>query len=139
MATWNDIEQGRLAFADYLDGLSVDDWTKPSLCDGWTVGDVAAHMLKGLRELAPLSPHIGDVRGCGLFFGVEWVTDLASKTPDVEGAVEIANRMKDRGFLMSNQGAFSNVLKIRPPLVFERQHAELFLSAFAEVLEGASG
>lgn len=45
MDTWTSIRDGREAFADYLDGLSADEWTKPSLCEGWTVRDVAAHML----------------------------------------------------------------------------------------------
>lgn len=45
MDTWGRIEQGRLAFGDYLAGLSDDDWAKPSLCASWSVKDVAAHML----------------------------------------------------------------------------------------------
>src|SRR3954471_2097653 len=45
MDTWASIKDGREAFADYLSGLPVDSWDRPSLCEGWTVKDVAAHML----------------------------------------------------------------------------------------------
>lgn len=45
MDTWASIKNGREALADYLAGLSADDWNRPSLCAGWTVKDVAAHML----------------------------------------------------------------------------------------------
>ena len=45
MDTWTSIKNGREALGDYLAGLSADDWNRPSLCAGWTVKDVAAHML----------------------------------------------------------------------------------------------
>jgi len=51
-----------------------------------------------------------------------------------EGAAAIANVLRDRGILLSNAGAMGNVLKIRPPLVFEKQHADYFLNIFKEVL-----
>ncbi len=46
----------------------------------------------------------------------------------------VANALKDRGFLVSNAGAYDNLVKIRPPLVFERRHADLFLEAFADTV-----
>ena len=45
MDTWTTIKSGREALGDYLAGLTADDWNRPSLCAGWTVRDVAAHML----------------------------------------------------------------------------------------------
>jgi len=90
-----------------------------------------------LRELQKISQHIdqiGDVRGFGMFLGVEWVKDKASREPDMAGAIDIANRLKDKGVLVSNDGVFLNVLKIRPPLVFERSHADIFLTAFRETM-----
>ena len=45
MDTWTRIESGRSTFADYLHTLSADDWRQASLCAGWTVKDVVAHML----------------------------------------------------------------------------------------------
>ena len=61
----------------------------------------------------------GDVRGHGLFCGVDWVDDADSQVPDVDGAITIVNALRKRGFLISNAGELRNVLKIRPPLVFE--------------------
>ena len=81
-----------------------------------------------LAERKPLWDAIGDVRGVGLFIGVEMV-DPAGQ-PDQEGAVEVVNSLKDRGFLTSNAGAFRNVVKIRPPLVFSQDDADAFLTAF---------
>ena len=77
---------------------------------------------------------IGDVRGQGLFIGVEIVTDAASKSPDRERAVDIANRLMRKGFLTSNAGALGNVVKIRPPLVFSEENATSFLGAFGAVV-----
>ena len=69
-----------------------------------------------------------------LFIGIDWVSDPQSREPDPTGASLIANRMKDAGFLLSQAGAHGNVLKIRPPLVFQQQHADRFLQAFREVI-----
>ena len=91
-------------------------------------------MLQELEQMQKNHPHMGDVRGCGLFIGVEWVSDKEEKTADRKGAVDVANRMKEKGFLLSNAGALGNVVKIRPPLVFEQQHADKFLEAFADML-----
>lgn len=88
-----------------------------------------------LRKIQPSCEAMGDVRGHGLFVGIEWVRDRESKTPDREGAIKIVNKLKDKGFLLSNAGALGNVLKVRPPLVFAQQHADLFLTAFAETLQ----
>ena len=66
----------------------------------------------------------------GLFIGVELVTDPASRSPDRDRAVDVINRLKDKGFLTSNAGAFGNVVKIRPPLVFSDADADAFLAAW---------
>jgi 4-aminobutyrate aminotransferase-like enzyme len=73
---------------------------------------------------------IGDVRGHGLFIGVEMVKDPQANTPDPVMAAEVSNRLKDKGFLTAPAGAFGNVVKIRPPLVFSQGDAEAFLEAF---------
>ena len=77
---------------------------------------------------------MGDVRGRGLFIGIDWVSDRDAHTPDREGAAQIVNTLKDKGFLISNAGALGNVLKIRPPLVFRMEHADEFLGAFSEAV-----
>jgi 4-aminobutyrate aminotransferase-like enzyme len=78
---------------------------------------------------------IGDVRGHGLFRGLEFVTDLKSKTPDKQAAVRVVNALKERGYLTGNAGAYDNVLKIRPPLVFSKNDAEEFFGALEQTLE----
>ena len=77
---------------------------------------------------------IGDVRGTGLFAGVEWVSDQAAKTPDRHGALNVVEKLKDKGFLTGAAGAFGNVVKIRPPLVVQRDDVDAFLAAFDETL-----
>lgn len=94
------------------------------------VNEVGARLLGQLRDACADVPWAGDVRGCGLFLGIEWVTDRATKEPDMAGAVRMANLLRDRGMLLSNAGAHSNVLKVRPPLVFGHEHADLFVETF---------
>ena len=77
---------------------------------------------------------VGDVRGHGLFLGMEWVKDSETRKADRPGAAAFAERMKEKGFLMSNAGQKGNVIKIRPPLVFEQAHAELLLTALDETV-----
>ena len=77
---------------------------------------------------------IADVRGRGLFVGIEWVKDRRSMDPDPDGAEVIMNRLRKAGFLMGRAGQYGNVLKVRPPLVFNREHADLFLEGFAGVV-----
>lgn len=103
------------------------------------VTTIGSRLLDELRRTASTSARIGDVRGCGLFLGIEMVTDRASNAPDWPGAVAFSNRMKERGVLLSNAGAFGNVLKVRPPLVLEDEHVDLFLDAFRATLEEFGG
>jgi uncharacterized protein (TIGR03083 family) len=63
MDTWTSIKNGREALGDYLAGLSVDDWTKPSLCTEWTVRDVASHML--VIPTVPKGQVLRSFVGCG--------------------------------------------------------------------------
>jgi 4-aminobutyrate aminotransferase-like enzyme len=96
---------------------------------------VGEHLCQALTEATRDCPSVGDVRGRGLFIGIECVKAGASAAADRDGAVRIVNAMKDAGFLMSNAGALGNVVKIRPPLVFERAHADEFLAAFTDCLQ----
>lgn len=110
-----------------LDAIEENDLPK-------SVTEVGAYLRTALRELQQAHEPIGDVRGHGLAVGIDWVLERENKTPDREGAADMANRLKDKGFLLSNMGSFGNLLKIRPPLVFGREHADLFLNAFEETL-----
>lgn len=94
------------------------------------VASVGANLKAALSQRKKDCAAIGDVRGHGLFIGVEMVKPGAAREPDAERAIEVVNKLKDRGFLTSNAGAFRNVVKIRPPLVFKQHDADEFLTAF---------
>ncbi len=87
-----------------------------------------------LQRLAERHSIIGDVRGQGLFFAVELVRDRASREPAGLEARRIVNAMRQRGVLISKIGGGDNILKIRPPLVFEAEHGELFIDTLDQVL-----
>src|SRR5581483_7359170 len=86
--------------------------------------DTGEYLLAGLRELMRTNPLIGDVRGQGLFLGIELVRDRESKEPAAAEASDLVNRMKDRGILLSTDGPYHNVVKIKPPIVFHRRDAD---------------
>jgi 4-aminobutyrate aminotransferase-like enzyme len=89
--------------------------------------DVGARVAAGLRALQAKHALIGEVRDKGLFFAVELVTDRAAKTPATAAAGELINRMRERGVLISRLGRHDSVLKIRPPLPFAAEHADILL------------
>lgn len=97
--------------------------------------DVGAYLAAGIRGLAAKHALIGDVRGAGLFVGVELVTDRATRAPATAETARLVNGMRDRFVLISASGPHANVLKIRPPLVFSRANADLFVATMDEVLE----
>ncbi len=80
---------------------------------------------------------IGDVRGMGLFLGVELVTDRETQAPATALAKYVIEDMKSRGILLSTDGPFDNVLKIKPPLVFSQLNADLLVKTLDEVLEAS--
>ena len=98
-----------------------------------SVGDYLVVMLK---ELAQKHAVIGDVRGRGLFFAVELVRDRGTREPAASEAKRVINAMRERGILISRIGPHDNVLKIRPPMPFGREHADLLLATLDEVLGG---
>jgi len=97
--------------------------------------EVGAYLAENIRAIALDYDFMDDVRDQGLFIGIEWVTNAASRTADSAGARRIADRLKDNGILVSNAGAQGNVLKLRPPLVFDKSNADYFLNIFNEVLK----
>jgi 4-aminobutyrate aminotransferase-like enzyme/Ser/Thr protein kinase RdoA (MazF antagonist) len=92
------------------------------------------YLRQGLAKLAEAHPAIGDVRGEGLLTGVELVEDRAARTPAPALARAVTEAMRARGVLLGATGPAGNVLKIRPPLVFGREHADLLLSTLDDVL-----
>lgn len=77
---------------------------------------------------------IGEVRGSGLFLGVDLISDPVTKAADRTRAVDIVDRLKAKGFLSANHGAQKNIVKIRPPLVLTMGQAQAFLKAFEDVM-----
>ncbi len=89
--------------------------------------DVGAYLRQGLQDLATTHPVIGDVRGAGLFVGCELVSDRESKDYGTDEARRLVNELRQRRVLVAPSGIGGNVLKIRPPLPFGREHADLFI------------
>ena len=73
-------------------------------------------MLSGLRPLLTQHEIVGDVRGSGLFLGVELVSNRDTLEPAADEATFVVNRMRERGVLIGTDGPFHNVLKIRGPM-----------------------
>ena len=101
--------------------------------------DVGNRLTARLQERVARYDEVGDVRGYGLFLGVDMVKDSVSKTPDAKLTLTLSDRLKDRGFLVSYSGKYNNVLKIRPPLVFSHEDANAFLAAFDECMASCAG
>ena len=104
---------------------------------------VGTHLLDSLRRLMDRHALIGDVRGPGLFVGIELVLNRETLEPAPAQASYIANRMRERGILLSTDGPFHNVLKIKPPLVFTKENVDFLVATLDEILaedfcEGAS-
>ena len=97
------------------------------------VTHVGAGLKTALTDLQVEHPQMGDVRGSGLFIGIDWVAP-GTTDPDVVGAERMVESLKSRLILLGKAGQHGNVLKIRPPLVFQDEHAELFLEAFKDCL-----
>jgi 4-aminobutyrate aminotransferase-like enzyme len=95
---------------------------------------VGARLMDGLRELMDKHPLIGDVRGLGLFVGIELVLDRDILTPAADQADYVVNRMKQSGILLSTDGPFHNVIKIKPPLVFTEANADYLVSTLDRIL-----
>ena len=84
---------------------------------------VGTRLLDGLRGLVERHPIAGDARGLGLFVGLELVRNRATREPAGPEASYAANRMRDRGILVSTDGPYHNVLKIKPPLCFAQRYS----------------
>ncbi len=96
------------------------------------VGD---YWLRRLRGLAGSYELIGEARGAGLFLGIDLVRDRATRKPADWEAAYIAERMKANGILVSTEGPHNNVLKLKPPIIFRREHVEQFVEVLEEVLQ----
>jgi len=87
------------------------------------------YLIDGIKRLAQEHSIIGDIRGKGLFLAIELVRDRATKEPAADETAEILELMRENGVLLSKVGQHRNVLKIRPPLIFKTEHADIALKA----------
>ena len=96
--------------------------------------EVGSYLFQGLLNLKNNYDIIGDVRGRGLFLGVELIKESNQMIPASEEAKKAINLMRDRNILLSTDGPENNVIKIKPPLVFNRKNADYLLESFDKVL-----
>ncbi|KAA9393145.1 aspartate aminotransferase family protein [Kocuria coralli] len=96
--------------------------------------EVGAETLQSFKELADAHDAVGDVRGTGLFMGFELVKDRGTREPDKELALDMLEELRSRGVLTSVAGPHGNVLKLRPPLPFDRDDIGWAVDALHESL-----
>ena len=116
--------RGRLAVLGEIDDLGLQRNAR----------ETGGHLLAGLRELASTTPLVGDCRGRGLFLGIELVRDRETREPALAEAAYVVERVRSRRVLLSTDGPDHNVIKIKPPLVFTRAHADELLDRLAQAL-----
>jgi 4-aminobutyrate aminotransferase-like enzyme len=95
---------------------------------------VGASLLTGLGSLRDRHHLVGDIRGSGLFFGVELVKDRETLEPAAAEASYVVNRMRHEGVLVGTDGPLRNVLKIRPPMPFGDPDADRLVQTLDDVL-----
>ncbi len=96
---------------------------------------VGAHLIEGLKSLQTRHALIGDVRGSGLFLGIDLVLDRETREAAPLQASYVVNRLRDCGILAGTDGPHHNVIKLRPPLVFSEADADLFVKTLDAILQ----
>jgi 4-aminobutyrate aminotransferase-like enzyme len=97
--------------------------------------EVGGYLKHGLQQLQSNHSLIGDVRGIGLFIGLELVRDRSTLEPADREAALLVERMKECGILLSTDGLFHNVIKIKPPIIFSKADADVVLTQLNTVLQ----
>ena len=96
---------------------------------------VGTYLKQSLQELQQRHALIGDVRGSGLFLGVDLVVDRNAREAAPLQASYIVNQLRERGILAGTDGPQHNVIKLRPPLVFTRKDSDLFVKTLDAILQ----
>jgi len=96
--------------------------------------EVGAYLKHGLQALMPKHSLIGDVRGVGLVAGIELVSDRRDLTPAKSETQQLLNLMRDEGVFVGREGLHGNIVKLRPPIVFSREHADMTIAALGRAL-----
>jgi 4-aminobutyrate aminotransferase-like enzyme/Ser/Thr protein kinase RdoA (MazF antagonist) len=95
------------------------------------VGD---YWLRGLAELQRRHEILGDLRGSGLFLGLDLVRNRETREPATAQATYVVNRLRECGILAGTDGPHHNVIKLRPPLIFTESDADLFNTTLDDIL-----
>ena len=114
-------------------GMAVLDVIELESLQG-RAAELGARFIAGLEDLRGRHAIIGDVRGRGLFLGVELVRDHETLEPAADEASAIVNAMKHRGVLLATDGPLHNVIKIKPPMVLSEDDVDMALREFDNVL-----
>ncbi len=96
--------------------------------------ETGSYLLEGLKELATYQTMIGDIRGSGLFIGIDLVRDQESREPATAETHKAINLLRQHGVLIGSTGQYDNILKIRPPMVFSKENADTLLQKLELVL-----
>ena len=114
-------------------GLAVLDVVKDEALqeNARAVGDYWISALKNLQQEFPL---VGDVRGSGLFLGLDLVVSRETREPAPQQASYVVNRLRESGILAGTDGPHHNVIKLRPPLIFSEADAALFCATLESIL-----
>ncbi|MFT5801323.1 MAG: 4-aminobutyrate aminotransferase-like enzyme, partial [Nonlabens sp.] len=96
--------------------------------------EIGRYLTKALQKLKTRFPIIGDVRGIGFFQGIELVKNRETLEPAAAQTAYLANRMRERGILMSTDGPLHNVLKIKPPMCFTKANVDFLIENLELVL-----
>ncbi|MFT4265866.1 MAG: aminotransferase class III-fold pyridoxal phosphate-dependent enzyme [Xenophilus sp.] len=120
------------AAAAVLDVIEQDELQRNAL-------EVGGYLRERLAALGRRHALVGEARGAGLFIGLELVADRATRAPATAQAARVVNGLRRRQVLLSATGPQASVLKIRPPLVFQREHADLLVERLDAVLADVEG
>ncbi len=99
---------------------------------------IGNYLIASFKAMQARYEVIGDVRGMGLFLGIELVTDRKTKAPATEFARAVSNGARQRGVLMGTEGPHDNVLKMRPPMIFSKRDADHLLAVLEETFADVS-
>ena len=100
--------------------------------------ELGEYFIQGLEKIQKKYPIIGDVRGRGLFIGIEFVHDRNTLEPAADEAARVVREMRDSGVLLSTDGPLHNVIKIKPPMVLTKEDIDMTLRLLDESLDRAS-
>ncbi|MCB2112272.1 MAG: aminotransferase class III-fold pyridoxal phosphate-dependent enzyme [Parvularculaceae bacterium] len=143
-------EEIAAAFADGPEFFSTFGGSSASCAAGLAVLDalddeglqenariVGEYLIDELERMQARQPLIGDIRGFGFFLGVDLVTDRDTRAAATDAARFVKNRLRDRHILLGTEGPEENVLKIRPPMTFDRAAADRLLEEIDAALAAA--